>query len=301
MRVTLMHNPAAGHGEHSKEALLSALRQAGYDPAYQSMDEDDFPLALRDPGALVVVAGGDGTVDKLAKHLVGRGIPIGLLPLGTANNVARTLGIDAPIEELMAGWDLSRRKPFDVGVMEGTWGTMQFIEAAGFGFFPQVMPTVSAAKKRRKVDSTDDELSYDLRAFRSLLPDVRAHPWNVTLDDRDISGRYLLLEAMNVRSIGPGLCLAPEACPGDGYLDVVLISEEERDAFADYLTRCLDEASPPHPFTVLRGKNLEVEWGGSAVHTDSNIWPREGAAFAQANAAPCKATIQLEAQALDFL
>ena len=301
MRVTLMHNPTAGCGEHSKEALLLALREAGYDPAYQSTDERDFHEALRDPGEIVVVAGGDGTVDKVAGRLVGRNIPIGLLPLGTANNTARALGVEGPVEELVAGWDLAQRKPFDVGLLEDPEGAARFIEAAGLGFFPQVMPTASALKKRREPDDPDDELTYDLRLFQSLLSDVRACSWKVALDGRDFSGRYLLLEAMNVRAIGPGLCLAPEACPGDGLLDVVLVAEEERDAFADYLARCLEEPAAPHPFTVQRTRNVEIEWESGSAHVDSSLRPEGDNAAGQARTAPRKATIRLEARALTFL
>lgn len=296
-----MHNPTAGHGDHSKEELLAVLRVAGYDAAYQSTDEDDFPRALRDPGEVVVVAGGDGTVGEVAKHLNGRGIPIGLLPLGTANNTARALGISGSVQELVAGWDLASRKPFDVGLVEGPQGTVQFIEAAGLGCFPQVMPTLSASKKRREISDSGDALRYDRRAFRSLLSEVRAGTWDVALDGRDVSGRYLLVEAMNIRSIGPNLCLAPEADPGDGYLDVVLIPEEQRDRFAGYLARCLEEEEPPHDFTVLRGKHLEIGWKGSPVHTDSNVWNGEDAPLDEAGASSPTLTFRLEPHALTFL
>ncbi len=49
----------------------------------------------------------------------------------------------------------------------------------------------------------------------------------MALDGRDLTGDYVLLEAMNIRSIGPNLRLAPDADPGDGLLDIVLVSDSE--------------------------------------------------------------------------
>jgi diacylglycerol kinase (ATP) len=105
VRVTLMHNPTAGDEEHSPEQLTAVLQDAGHEVLYQSVKEDGWPDALGARAELVVVAGGDGTVAKVFKELVGRDLPVALLPLGSANNVARTLGLagDAPMR-FVAAW-----------------------------------------------------------------------------------------------------------------------------------------------------------------------------------------------------
>ena len=64
---------------------------------------------------LVVAAGGDGTVSAAARLLSGRPVPLAILPLGTANNIARTLQGDASVEELVAGWNTAARCRVDVG------------------------------------------------------------------------------------------------------------------------------------------------------------------------------------------
>src|SRR5687767_10564763 len=115
MRVTVIHNPGAGDGETSAKELLAALREHGYQPQYHSSKGGDLGTALADPGELVVVAGGDGTVGDVAKRLAGRAIPVAVLPAGTANNIATTLGSEGPLRDQVARWAAARRRPFDVG------------------------------------------------------------------------------------------------------------------------------------------------------------------------------------------
>jgi diacylglycerol kinase (ATP) len=66
MRITLMHNPKAGDAQHGKKQLMAALAKAGYHATYQSTKERGFKKALKNPADLVLAAGGDGTVAKIA-------------------------------------------------------------------------------------------------------------------------------------------------------------------------------------------------------------------------------------------
>ena len=83
---------------------------------------------------------------------------------------------------------------------------------------------------------------------------------------------YLLMEAMNMNYIGPNLHLAPEADPGDGYLDFVFLAEDNRENFARYLTKRLAGKEAEPPVRVIRGRHLEFHWRGTAIHLDDKIW-----------------------------
>ncbi len=88
---------------------------------------------------IVVAAGGDGTVALAARMMAHRGIPLAILPIGTANNIARSVGIRGSIGDLVGGWTTARRVPFDLGIADGAWGRCQFAEAVGGGLMPTAM------------------------------------------------------------------------------------------------------------------------------------------------------------------
>ena len=103
MRILLVHNPEAGDGEPTRERLEERLVQAGHKPIYRSAKKKGWKRALKKKLDLVLVAGGDGTVGKVAEKLIGTGLPFSVLPFGTANNLARTLGFKQSQEQLIAG------------------------------------------------------------------------------------------------------------------------------------------------------------------------------------------------------
>src|SRR5438309_10222651 len=114
MRVTLMHNPKAGDAEHGGKQLMTALAKAGHHATYQSTKKSDYKKALKKPTDLVLAAGGDGTVGKSARRLIGSGSPLGVLPLGTANNLARSLGSIASAKECVGRLEDGKSLPFAV-------------------------------------------------------------------------------------------------------------------------------------------------------------------------------------------
>lgn len=138
-RVTLIHNErAAGRLRMSTARILDLLGRAGYAARHvPTEDEADLEAALRDPGDLVVAAGGDGTVRGVALTLakLGSSAPLAPLPLGTANNIARTLGLVGTTEELLRGLARPYCRPFDLGRIRAPWGEAHFLEAFGVGLF----------------------------------------------------------------------------------------------------------------------------------------------------------------------
>jgi diacylglycerol kinase (ATP) len=272
VRVTLLHNPGSGDTALTAGDLEAMLSEAGYQVRYQS-SRKKWPKALKDPGDLVVVAGGDGTVAKAAVQLAGTGVPLAVLPVGTANNVAKTFRIVGDAREIIAGWKHAPRQPFDVGIASGPRGEARFIESVGGGIFATlILQGEEEVEDSRSIVGRETDRA--VHRLRQLVRNAEPRPWEIRLDDRDLSGSYIGVEAMNIRFAGPNVPLAREADPGDGLLDVVLIGEGERDALAGYLTERLEHGASSFPdLPVERGKLLHLAPpAGAPLHVDDGPW-----------------------------
>src|ERR1035437_1992371 len=119
MQVTLMHNPKAGAGSPTKKQLIQEFERAGFKVDYDSTKKKSVRQALEHAGDMVVIAGGDGTVKKIARRLIGHEVPIAILPLGTANNIAKGLGLERTLRQLIPCLARSHPVTFDVGIARG--------------------------------------------------------------------------------------------------------------------------------------------------------------------------------------
>ena len=169
----------------------------------------------------VIAAGGDGTLNEVINGIATpnppRGIRVGIVPLGTANDFARSIGlmgdIDATIDTLQA--KTSAR--IDLVRMTGE-RTRYFVNASSGGF-----SGVVDEKLTPEIKSTWGPLAY-LRSAAAALPELHAYRTTVTFDDTErlVIDLYNVIVA-NGRFVACGLPIAPLADPGDGLLDAVLI------------------------------------------------------------------------------
>jgi diacylglycerol kinase family enzyme len=279
VRATFIHNPGAGDSKSATAAeIASLLEQSGYRVRSRSTKDKGWLKALEEPADLVVVAGGDGTVGKVARRLVKQRVPIAVLPLGTANNISRTLGIaDLPVAQLVAGWKSGRRVKFDVGLASGPWGRRYFIEGLGAGVVSCAMPEVDRNPAAAEIGDADLKVARARRILRDQLARCPAVDIRGTLDGEDISGRYLLFEALIMQFVGPNLFLAPDVIESDGRLDVVMVREEDRDAVREHIRTWRDGTLWPPEFHKRRGAALRMDWTGYTIHIDDALWPKEGA------------------------
>ncbi len=300
MHVTLIHNPGAGSGGQPDAARLEALLRAhGHVTRYQSAHAPDWQAALDEPADLVAIAGGDGTVGRVARAMVGCPIPFTVLPLGTANNISKTLGLtDQPFDALVGGWVSGRLVAVDVGVASGPWGCRHFLEAFGAGLFACTLPEADQSKTLENLGSGEARVAYALQLLRERLDACPPRSLAVTLDGRDRSGEYLLFEAMNIHYVGPNLYLAPAGDLADGMLDVLLVSESERDVLAHYLATWQNGMLWPAELPTCRAAKIELAWQGDPLHADDHVWSES--AFAPP-AAPARVTLGVSGQALRFL
>lgn len=266
MQATLIHNPNAGGANGLSSSDLEALlREAGFEAQHKPTESvEDIQAALAGPTDLVVVAGGDGTVRAVAQHLAGRGIPLAVIPLGTANNISGALGLPASPQEIVAGLSNPQRQCFDLGHISGPWGEDIFLEAAGVGLFASTM----AAYDPEAGKSPLRALSATVQTLTTFTP----QELRLRFDGEEVEGRFLLMECHNTPATGPRLKLAPGADPCDGWLDVVLIEESGRVGLGSYLTSLLQERLEELPnVTVKRCRELVLDWDGSPFHLDAEI------------------------------
>ena len=270
MRVTLVHNPTAGDEQHDRESLTAAIVADGHEVVYQSVKADDWEDALSERADRVVVAGGDGTVRKVFKELAGSSIPVTVIPVGTANNIARTLGFEtSDAQALVRGWSNAEHRPFDVGEISSRWGQVAFVEATGGGVLAELLVQAEGGR--------DDKVRHGLELLDGLLERAPTHHWEVDVDGDYIAGEFLAVEVMNVRQTGPQLPLAPDADPGDGLLELVLVRPEDRGTLVDHVRERLDgRDGAPLPLDRRSAKRIAfVPPAGCPIRVDEELWPAD--------------------------
>jgi diacylglycerol kinase family enzyme len=236
MRVTVIHNPKAGKGAVSRATLESILADHGYHVRYQST-AGRWKSVLQEPADLIVAAGGDGTVRKVATQLAktsGPRVPFAIIPLGTANNVATALGIEGDAETLIRCWSAARPVGLDLGRATSPHTTRAFVEGAGGGIVADAI-----ARGRDEIEpaapsvETADRMAIELLA--RVLDEARPEFWEIDTDGADRSGDYFGVEAMNVGLVGHNVPLVRGSSLCDGMLDLIVLGEPERAALRRYL------------------------------------------------------------------
>ncbi len=266
MRAILFHNPTAGPKELDKAGLLAAFKLADITADYVSTKGDDVKAALKKSADLFVVAGGDGTVRKILGGMPDHSIPVAILPLGTANNVARSLGIAGTVHELVEGWDITKTRRFDIGVVAGLKSDEKaFVEAFGIGVIPHLL---KVATKKIRAEGADN-LRRGRQVLQQVLKDAPPLDVDISIDGEHVDGDLIGVEILNTPYSSAGLPLAPDADPGDGLLDVVFFEAEMREALIQWLETPQKE---PPPVRSKQGKKVVVTWQDSPHRFDDKFY-----------------------------
>jgi YegS/Rv2252/BmrU family lipid kinase len=226
-QVVVMVNARARMGADdclSDERLSASLRARGLHGRVQPTESEEdciaqIARAAREGAEVIVSAGGDGTVRSVIEGLIRVPKPrpaLGILALGTMNNIAASFGIP---EEIEAGLDLlaecvsrSRYFPMDVGMI----GDDPFVEVAGVGLMAQLFPLAEDLK------SNGLQASADLIAGVRTIMTARPEHIVLRLDGRRERMHALQVTLCNTPSHGARILLSPNARVDDGLLDVVV-------------------------------------------------------------------------------
>lgn len=273
--ATIIHNPGSGDEEYSAKELIKKVEAEGFKCRYQSTQDDDWK-DLPDDTDVLIIAGGDGTVRKVAKQLMNRKLldktlPLVLFPLGTANNIAKTLNVPFEPAKMMQALKHAQCKLFDVGRIYNIDSQEFFLESCGFGIFPYLMKKMKERDDDAKDVSAEEELQQALEMLHEIVMEYEPRECTLSVDGTDHSGKFILAEIMNIRSIGPNLELAPLADPGDGEFEVVLVPESQKSKFAAFIKEMIDGNKAAYTFHTLKGNRINIQWQGTHVHVDDKI------------------------------
>ena len=281
MRVALVHNSGSGDSDLAGEDLIGMLTDAGYEVDYFA-SKRDWKTLLGDPPPLIVVAGGDGTIRKIARATAPKPVPLAVLPLGTANNIARALGIvDLPLRDIVDGWRDGSVHHFDLGSVSGPWGHDLFLESAGAGLLGETMREIDHGTAGYVNDLDGAHLRMD--AALDVLETVtrRTAPFHGRLEVDDVvtEGEFLLVEAMNFGAAGPNLQLSPQGDTSDGYFDVVTLDEAHRQTLVDLIRARRGGGTAP-PLPVHRARRVRFSSSDCTLHVDDRVWhPQQATGF----------------------
>ena len=281
VRIALVHNSRAGRRVYTAGDLVRLLRQNDNDVEIFARDRTGLRDAIAARPDVLVVSGGDGTVARAAIALRASAIPMYILPTGTANNIARSVGAVGAIPPLVRRLAThTRQTRLDVGRISSHEREAFFVEAVGAGFIGAALdeerrPLLRRWRRFRRW--AVKPMSRRNRMYRGMARVVRHMPARrvrVRADGEDLSGNYVAVEVMNIDAIGPRIVLAPDANPGDTLLDLVLVREHDREALAAYIHADGWKDVDP-PVATRRVRRVELDWPAQDAHLDDEPWPAD--------------------------
>lgn len=264
MRIGLVINTAAGDTPAEHE-LARRIERHGHE-VWSIHWIEDGPAALDAHRVdAVAVAGGDGSIRAVATYLSAHDVPVAVLPTGTANNVARSLGIPTDLDAAIASWGTAHPRALDLGIATGAWGERWFLESLGGGLVTHGIVVMDRAPAVALEPQA--QVRRAVAAFADTLDHMAPRPWQLTVDGDAIAGEFLLVEALNMSAVGPRLTLSADASPWDGQLTVVAAGVEHRDGLSAYLRGRTD--TPPL-LPTWHGADVSIA-RGDRLHVDDEV------------------------------
>ena len=250
MHVVLILNPTSGIStvaaphlspEETREAILAALRAHDIEPEIRYTSPEDTGQGVARQAAtnhadMVIAVGGDGTIHAVASGLVGTPSVLGIIPTGTMNNVAHSLGIPETIDAACEVIARGHTHAIDVGKIN----EHIFLEAAGIGLEAALFPAGEEIKSpgllttiRGVIGGLRTLFSFQSPELRIAIDEKRRHPY-----------KALQVTICNTPFYGPHFQIASHILMDDGLLDVVIYKNFSK---LEYIR---------HAVSITQGKRL---------------------------------------------
>ncbi len=274
-KALLLVNRHARRGQVDLANAINFLKELGLVLIEESTDHpgqlSDLIRSYQDKVDLVIIGGGDGTLNAAIKGLIATRLPFGILPLGTANDLARTLGIPTNLVEACQIIARGLTKQIDVGVVNDKY----FFNVASLGLSVQITEKLTKEAKRRwgllAYAATTLQVIWQSRPFRA----------EILIPGEVLRVRTIQIAVGNGRHYGGGMVIAEDAVIDDQRLDLYSLETKQWWQILALLPtmRKGNHAKLPG-VRVLQGQEFEIRTSRPrAINTDGEITTHTPAKF----------------------
>jgi len=241
-RAKIIANPGAGKASDAADRLklvIGFLKKKGLkvDVAYAKPKEEATPIAkkaIKDGYKKVIAMGGDGTIEAVMRGMIGSKTRLGIIPAGTENNIARSLGIPLDLKEACALISSDNMLKLDMGQVKTRKGKkFVFFEMATIGLSAKIYPDATKVVSGKL-------LSIKEAALTLLRQEVRPKVSLTLNDESKVEVETMVVMVSNTPVFGKDFLVAPIASVKDGLLDISVYPDFSKVELISYYAAVMD-------------------------------------------------------------
>jgi diacylglycerol kinase (ATP) len=261
--LILAINPTSGRGRAQRQAKLAGEYFRSRDIDVREIEGtslQDFRKKLlifldSEKVSGVIALGGDGFIHEIIQHLVSRDIPLGVIPCGTGNDFARSIGVfDLPFSRQLELIEKHDATHIDLGRVQDQW----FAAILSSGFDALVNDRANSMRWPR------GRMRYNIAMIEKLIA-LRPHSYRIRVDERYLEVQATLVTVANGSSYGGGMKVCPDASINDGLFDVMVLGRVSRIELLKVFPKVYRGGHVGHPaVTFYRCNEIEIDGSGSS-------------------------------------
>jgi diacylglycerol kinase (ATP) len=261
--LILAINPTSGRGRAQRQAKLAGEYFRSRDIDVREIEGtslQDFRKKLlifldSEKVSGVIALGGDGFIHEIIQHLVSRDIPLGVIPCGTGNDFARSIGVfDLPFTRQLELIEKHSATKIDLGRVQDQW----FAAILSSGFDALVNDRANSMRWPR------GRMRYNIAMIEKLIA-LRPHSYRIRVDERYLEVQATLVTVANGSSYGGGMKVCPDASITDGLFDVMVLGRVSRIELLKVFPKVYRGGHVGHPaVTFYRCNEIEIDGSGSS-------------------------------------
>jgi diacylglycerol kinase (ATP) len=279
-RLVVAINPSARFGANKGvgATMVDKLRGLGHDvvdlvePSYAELIASAKREIAKKPDALIVV-GGDGMVNLGVNLVAGTGVPLGLIPAGTGNDMARVLGIphenqEAALDVLIEALNHPPRV-IDAGLVTDATGATRWFGCMLSAGFDSIVNERANTWRHPKGASR-----YTLAMLRELIT-LKPIRYKITHDGETFESGGMMMSVGNGESLGGGMRVTPNALVDDGLLDILVVGPLTRIQFLRIFPKVFAGTHITDPrVKVINAKKVRIEADNVVAYLDGERFAR---------------------------